>query len=186
MASIFIYSKLGRDVLEKLPALKLIATRSTGYDHIDTGYCAEHGITVSNVPTYGENTVAEHVFALLLAISHRLPEAITRARSGHFTPEGLEGFDLQGKTLGVIGTGNIGIHVIRIARGFGMKVLGFDVKPQAAARGRIRLYLRAPGRAAGRFRRRHFARAGAAADRASDRRGGHRAHEELPWMPITS
>ena len=63
---------------------------------------------MSNVPTYGENTVAEHVFALLLAISHRLREAIARARSGHFTPEGLEGFDLQGKTLGVIGTGNIG------------------------------------------------------------------------------
>ncbi len=130
VVSTFIYSKLGRDVLEKLPVLKLIATRSTGYDHIDIGYCAARDITVSNVPTYGENTVAEHVFALLLAISHRLPEAIARARSGHFTPEGLEGFDLEGKTLGVIGTGNIGIHVVRIARGFGMKVLAFDVKPQ--------------------------------------------------------
>jgi D-lactate dehydrogenase len=130
IVSTFIYSKLGRDVLEKLPALRLIATRSTGYDHIDTAYCATHGITVSNVPTYGENTVAEHVFALLLAISHRLREAMERARSGHFTPEGLEGFDLQGKTIGVVGTGNIGIHVIRIARGFGMKVLAFDVKPQ--------------------------------------------------------
>jgi len=131
VVSTFIYSKLGRDVLEKLPALKMIATRSTGYDHIDTGYCAEHGITVSNVPTYGENTVAEHVFALLLSISHRMREAVERARSGRFTPEGLEGFDLQGKTLGVIGTGNIGVHVIRIARGFGMKVLAFDVRPQA-------------------------------------------------------
>lgn len=126
----FIYSKLGSDVLEKLPKLHLIATRSTGYNHIDTRYCAERSITVSNVPTYGENTVAEHVFALLLAISHRLPEAIARARSGRFTPEGLEGFDLQGKTLGVIGTGNIGAHVIRIARGFGMKVVAFDVKPK--------------------------------------------------------
>jgi D-lactate dehydrogenase len=130
VVSTFIYSKLGRDVLEKLPALELIATRSTGYDHIDTRYCAEHGVTVSNVPTYGENTVADHVFALLLAISHRLPEAIARARSGSFSPEGLEGFDLQGKTIGVIGTGNIGRHVIRIARGFGMKVLAFDVRPQ--------------------------------------------------------
>ena len=130
IVSTFIYSKLGRDVLEKLPALKLIATRSTGYDHIDAGYCAAHGIAVSNVPTYGENTVAEHVFALLLAISHRLRDAIERARSGHFTPDGLEGFDLQGKTIGVVGTGNIGRHVIRIARGFGMKVLAFDVKPQ--------------------------------------------------------
>jgi len=130
IVSTFIYSKLGRDVLEKLPALKLIATRSTGYDHVDTRSCAERGIVVSNVPSYGENTVAEHVFALLLAISHRLREAMERARSGRFTPEGLEGFDLQGKTLGVIGTGNIGRHVIRIAHGFAMQVLAFDVKPQ--------------------------------------------------------
>ncbi|MEJ2436382.1 MAG: hydroxyacid dehydrogenase, partial [Pseudolabrys sp.] len=71
IVSIFIYSTLGRDVLSKLPALKMIATRSTGYDHIDIEYCAGHGVTVSNVPTYGENTVAEHVFALLLSISHR-------------------------------------------------------------------------------------------------------------------
>jgi D-lactate dehydrogenase len=131
IVSSFIYSQLGRDVLEKVPSLKFIATRSTGYDHIDTRYCAGRGILVSNVPSYGENTVAEHVFALLLAISHRLPESIERARSGHFTPEGLEGFDLQGKTIGVIGTGNIGYHVIRIARGFGMRVLAFDVKPQS-------------------------------------------------------
>jgi len=129
IVSTFIYSKLGRDVLEKLPRLKLIATRSTGYDHIDTRFCAERGIMVCNVPTYGENTVAEHVFALLLAISHRLREAIERARSGRFTPEGLEGFDLEGKTLGVIGTGNIGRHVIRIARGFAMRVLAYDIKP---------------------------------------------------------
>jgi D-lactate dehydrogenase len=78
----------------------------------------------------GENTVAEHVFALLLTISHRLREAMERARSGRFTPEGLEGFDLQGNTIGVIGTGNIGRHVIRIARGFAMRVLAYDVKPQ--------------------------------------------------------
>jgi D-lactate dehydrogenase len=130
VVSTFIYSKLGRDALEKLPALELVATRSTGYDHIDIGYCAAHGVTVSNVPSYGENTVAEHVFALLLGISHRMREAVARARSGHFTPDGLEGFDLQGKTMGVVGTGSIGAHVIRIARGFAMKVLAFDVKPQ--------------------------------------------------------
>lgn len=127
--STFIYGRLDRAVLEKLPALKLIATRSTGYDHIDLASCAERGVTVCNVPSYGENTVAEHVFALLLAISHRLREAIERARSGRFSPEGLEGFDLQGKTLGVIGVGAIGRHVIRIARGFGMSVLAFDAAP---------------------------------------------------------
>lgn len=129
IVSVFVYSALNEEVFRKLPALKLVATRSTGYDHIDAAYCAAHSILLCNVPTYGENTVAEHVFALLLAISHRLPEAIGRARSGHFSPEGLQGFDLQGKTLGVIGTGNIGRHVIRIAKGFDMDVLAFDVHP---------------------------------------------------------
>ena len=129
IVSTFIYSKLDRDILEMLPALKLIATRSTGFDHIDTEYCAERGIAVANVPSYGENTVAEHVFALLLAISHRIPEAIERAQRGPFSPEGLQGFDLAGKTLGVIGTGRIGQHVIRIASGFEMQVLAHDVAP---------------------------------------------------------
>lgn len=133
IVSVFIYSRLDRVALEQLPQLKLIATRSTGYDHIDTAWCAEHGITVCNVPIYGENTVAEHVFALLLAISHRLREAMERARSGRFSPQGLEGFDLQGKTLGVIGTGSIGRHVIRIARGFDMEVVACDVKPDETA-----------------------------------------------------
>jgi D-lactate dehydrogenase len=127
--STFIYSTLGQAVLERLPALKLIATRSTGYDHIDMAYCAARGVTVCNVPTYGENTVAEHVFALLLALSHRLIEAVERARSGPFSPEGLRGFDLEGKTLGVVGTGNIGRCVIRIAKGFGMRVIAFDALP---------------------------------------------------------
>ena len=132
IVSTFIYSRLDRDVLAQLPRLRLIATRSTGYDHIDMAWCREHGVRVANVPTYGENTVAEHVFALLLTISHRLREAMERARSGRFSPEGLEGFDLQGKTIGVIGTGNIGRHVIRIARGFGMDVIAFDIKPDEA------------------------------------------------------
>lgn len=132
IVSTFIYSRLDRDVLERLPALKAIATRSTGFDHIDTAYCDERGITVSNVPSYGENTVAEHVFALLLAISHRLPEAIDRAQRGHFSPEGLQGFDLAGKTLGIIGTGAIGRHVVRIAKGFGMEIVAYDVMPDDA------------------------------------------------------
>jgi D-lactate dehydrogenase len=127
--STFIYSALGPDVLGRLPALRMIATRSTGYDHVDLTYCKERGILVCNVPTYGENTVAEHVFALLLAISHRLLDAVEKAHRGPFSPEGLQGFDLQGKTLGVIGTGGIGRHVIRIAKGFGMEVVAFDVKP---------------------------------------------------------
>ena len=124
--STFIYSELSRKVLEQLPELRMIATRSTGYDHIDTDFCAARGITVCNVPHYGENTVAEHVFALLLALSHRLPEAIERAKAGPFSPQGLQGFDLAGKTIGVIGAGSIGRHVIRIAKGFAMEVLASD------------------------------------------------------------
>lgn len=125
----FVYSQLDAGVLGKLPKLRLVATRSTGYDHIDVQYCRAHGILVCNVPTYGENTVAEHVFALLLAISHRLREAVDRARNGEFSPVGLEGFDLAGKTLGILGVGNIGRHVVRIARGFDMRVIAFDVSP---------------------------------------------------------
>jgi D-lactate dehydrogenase len=127
--STFIFSSLDKAVLEKLPALRMIATRSTGFDHIDLSYCDAHDITVANVPTYGENTVAEHVFALLLTISHRILDAVERARRGPFSPRGLEGFDLKGRTLGVIGTGNIGSHVIRIARGFEMDVLAYDIAP---------------------------------------------------------
>ncbi len=132
IVSTFVYSELDRSVLEQLPSLKFIATRSTGFDHIDTLYCAAHGITVSNVPSYGEKTVAEHVFALLLAISHRLPEAMKRVQEGNFSPKGLQGFDLAGKTLGVVGTGSIGRQVIRIASGFSMKVAAFDVNPDPA------------------------------------------------------
>lgn len=130
--STFIYSSLQRDVLEKLPGLKLIATRSTGFDHIDLVYCAKRGIKVANVPVYGENTVAEHVFALLLAVSHHLVEAVDRTRRGDFSQAGLCGFDLQGKTMGIIGTGSIGCHVARIAKGFGMDVVAHDIRPAEA------------------------------------------------------
>ncbi len=131
--STFIYSRLNRSVLEQLPHLRLIATRSTGFDHIDLDYCEQHDVAVCNVPTYGDNTVAEHVFALLLTLSHKMDQAIDRTRKGDFSPRGLQGFDLEGKTFGVIGTGSIGRHVIRIARGFGMEVIAYDVKPDSEA-----------------------------------------------------
>ena len=127
--STFIHSDLGAETLGKLPALELTATRSTGYDHIDLDYCAERNTAVCNVPSYGDNTVAEHVFALLLALRRKIPEAVDRTRKGDFTMQGLRGHDLRGSTLGVIGTGSIGRHVVRIAKGFGMEVLAFDLKP---------------------------------------------------------
>ncbi len=127
--SVFIHSRIDRTMIEQLPQLRLIATRSTGTDHIDLDACRQHGITVCNVPAYGENTVAEHVFALLLAISHRIVEGVARTRAGGFDCEDLQGFDLSGRTLGVVGTGRIGRHVIRIAQGFGMPVLAYDPLP---------------------------------------------------------
>lgn len=130
--SAFIYSELDAPLLERLPALRVIATRSTGVDHIGLDYCRAHGVAVCNVPSYGERTVAEHVFALLLAISHRMIDAADRTRRGDFSLKGLQGFDLAGKTLGVIGTGAIGRAVIEIAKGFRMQVVAFDRATDAA------------------------------------------------------
>jgi len=126
--SVFIYSKVSKEILEKLPSLKFVATQSTGFDHIDVEACKSRGISVSNVPHYGENTVAEHTFALILALSRNVHKSYVRTLQGNFSIDGLMGFDLQGKTLGVIGTGHIGLHVIRIAKGFGMHVIAYDVK----------------------------------------------------------
>lgn len=128
--SAFIYSDFSGEVLEKFDDLKFIVTRSTGFDHIDMDHCRDNGIAVANVPAYGKNTVAEHAFALILAISHRIVDAVDRTRRGDFSQEGLQGFDLRGRTIGVIGTGDIGAHTARIARGFEMTVLAFDVNPR--------------------------------------------------------
>lgn len=124
--SIFIYSNITKDLIDKLPSLKFITTRSMGYDHIDIDYCKQKGISVAYVPTYGSHTVAEHTFALILAISRKIVPSVERARRGEFGNEDLEGFDLFGKTIGLIGTGHIGKNVAEIALCFGMKVLAFS------------------------------------------------------------
>ncbi len=121
--SIFIYSRLTQEVLSQLPKLKLIATRSTGFDHIDLGYCRNKGITVCNVPTYGVDTIAEHTFALVLALSRKLIPSIEHTRRGDFSLEGLRGINLAGKTLGIVGLGHIGIRVMELAKAFKMNVL---------------------------------------------------------------
>jgi D-lactate dehydrogenase len=129
----FINSRLGAGVLLLLPHLRLVATRSTGYDHIDLDYCRAHGITVCNVPGYGDHTVAEHAFALLLAIARHIVDSVERTRRGNFAQSGLRGFELFEKTLGVIGTGRIGRRVIGIARGFAMEVIACDVRRDESA-----------------------------------------------------
>jgi D-lactate dehydrogenase len=125
--AVFVHSEINKDVLNKLPKVKFITTMSTGYDHIDLEECKKRGIIVCNVPTYGENTVAEHTFSLILALSRKIVDCVNRTKRGSFVLDGLRGFDIKDKTIGVIGGGNIGKHVIRIAKGFEMKVLVFDL-----------------------------------------------------------
>lgn len=129
--SIFVASSFTKDHINALPALRCIATRSTGVDHIDMAAAQARGIAVVNVPSYGARTVAEFTFALLLSLSRRLPEAVNQVRQeGSFDTGPLEGFDLYGRTIGVIGTGAIGRNVVSIAQGFGMQVLMFDKFPK--------------------------------------------------------
>ena len=129
IVSIFIYSKLTGDLLSKLDRVRLVATRSTGFDHIDVEECKKRGIVVCYVPTYSENTVAEHTFALILSLSRLIHDSYERTRQGDFTCQGIQGFDLSGKILGVLGTGRIGSRVIGIAKGFDMEVLAYDKYP---------------------------------------------------------
>jgi D-lactate dehydrogenase len=128
--SVFVGSRVDRPLLEACPDLRLVATRSTGYDHVDLAACTARGVAVTNVPTYGENTVAEHTFALILALSRNVHKAWVRTQRGDFSIQGLQGFDLRGRTIGLIGVGHIGLHVAKIARGFGMRVLAADPRPQ--------------------------------------------------------
>jgi D-lactate dehydrogenase len=125
----FIYSDISSKIISKAKKLKLISTRSTGFNHIDLTAAKKRKISVANVPYYGENTVAEHTFALILALSRNLHKAYVRTIRNDFSLGGLQGFDLREKTLGVIGAGSIGVHVIKMAKGFGMKVIATDAKP---------------------------------------------------------
>ena len=129
--STFISSQLLAETLKQLENLKFIATRSTGFDHIDLDYCKEKEILVSNVPAYGSHTVAEYTFALLLCLIRKVYNSYQRIReSGSFSLEGLRGEELFGKTIGIIGTGRIGVEVIKIAKGFSMNVIAYDKYPK--------------------------------------------------------
>lgn len=134
--SVFVNSKVDSALLDRFPQVKLIAARSTGYDHIDLPEVIRRGGVTSIVPTYGEHTVAEFAMALLLTLSRRIYDAYKRIEmTGSFSQDGLRGFDLRGRTIGVVGTGHIGLHLIKMAKGFDMNVLAFDVyqKPDQAA-----------------------------------------------------
>lgn len=131
IVSVFVGSKIDHAVLATLPNLKLVTTRSTGFDHIDLPMAQSMNIATGYVPGYGDNTVAEFAFGLILALSRKIYESVDRLReTGVYSYVGLRGFDLQGKTLGVMGTGRIGQHVVRIAKGFGMNVIAYDAFPK--------------------------------------------------------
>ncbi len=121
--SVFIGSQISADAIRSLPKLKAIVTRSTGTDHIDQEYCQQNNIVVLNVPHYGVNSVAEHTFALILALSRNIIQSVEATKKGLFSTRGLTGFDLNRKTLGIIGLGNIGTKVAKIAKAFGMNIL---------------------------------------------------------------
>jgi len=128
--SVFVGSNIDKEVINVFPNLKLIATRSTGFDHIDLKAAKEKNIPIAYVPGYGDNTVAEFAFGLILNLSRKIYTGFDQIReTGSFSLEGLRGFDLNNKTIGIIGTGRIGRYMVKIAKGFGMKVIAFDVKP---------------------------------------------------------
>ena len=129
--SVLVNHPVLKEILEKMPNLKLIATRSTGFDHIDAAAAKEKGVEIVYVPSYGENTIAEFAFALLLALSRKIPEAREQVtQTGSFDQSKLGGFDLKGKTIGIIGVGHIGTHAIKMAKGFDMKVVAYDPFPK--------------------------------------------------------
>ncbi len=128
---VFVHSKISKKVIEGLQSLKMIITRSVGYDHIDLQVAQERDIVVANVPDYGSYVISEFVFALLLSGLRHVGEGDERVEKREdFTFTGLRGVALKGKTLGVIGTGKIGRNVARIASlGFLMNVLAYDAYP---------------------------------------------------------
>ncbi len=129
--AVFVESPLTSKIIEQLPHLKMIATMSTGFDHIDLAAAKKQNIPVCNVPTYGENTVAEHTMALILGLTRKLFPSVKRVKEGLYDFHGLRGVDLKNKTLGVVGTGHIGAHVIKMAKGFEMNIVAYDAFPNS-------------------------------------------------------
>ena len=127
---VFVHDELDADCLKRLASggVKLVALRCAGFNNVDLRTAKELGITVVRVPAYSPYAVAEHAVGLIMALNRKLPRAYNRVREGNFALGGLLGFDLHGKTVGVVGTGKIGALVARILHGFGCQLLAFDVQ----------------------------------------------------------
>ncbi len=128
---VFVNDTLTRPVIEVLSArgIRIIALRCAGYNNVDLEAAKEFGMEVCRVPAYSPEAVAEHTMALILTLNRKTHKAYNRVREQNFALSGLVGFNLHEKTVGVIGTGKIGKAFIRIAQGFGMKVLAYDTRP---------------------------------------------------------
>lgn len=134
VVSAFVNDRLDASVLHALAegGTRLIALRCAGFNHVDLAAAAVAGIRIVRVPAYSPYAVAEHTVALILALNRQLPRAVTRVRDGNFALDGLVGFDLHGKTVGVVGTGKIGEVVVGLLIGFGCRVLAYDPYPSPA------------------------------------------------------
>jgi D-lactate dehydrogenase len=133
---VFVNDQVNAAVIERLHSLgvRLIALRCAGYNNVDLAAATKHDITVVRVPAYSPYAVAEHTIALMLALNRKLHRAYNRVREGNFALDGLVGFDMHGKTVGIIGTGKIGTVVAQILTGFGCPTLAFDPFPNATCR----------------------------------------------------
>ncbi|HID23547.1 MAG TPA: 2-hydroxyacid dehydrogenase, partial [Planctomycetaceae bacterium] len=127
---VFVNDQLDRPVLQRLAeqGVRLVALRCAGFNNVDLGAARQIGITVVRVPAYSPHAVAEHTVALILALNRKIHRAFARVREGNFALDGLMGFDLFEKTVGIVGTGQIGAVVARIMKGFGCRLLGYDVR----------------------------------------------------------
>ena len=132
---IFVNDRADAEVIAALAAggTKLLALRSAGFNHVDLAAAEQHGITVVRVPAYSPYAVAEHTVALMLTLNRKTHRAYARVREGNFELDGLIGFDIHGLTVGVVGTGKIGLEVARIMTGFGCRLLGYDPYPTPQA-----------------------------------------------------
>jgi len=128
---VFVNDQLNAEVLELLASggTRLIALRCAGFNNVDLAAAERLGLTVARVPAYSPHAVAEHALALILGLNRRTHRAYNRVREGNFALDGLLGFDIHGKTVGVVGTGRIGACVVRILAGFGCRVLAHDPYP---------------------------------------------------------
>ena len=125
----FVNDKINEGVIQQLAKMgvKLLALRCAGYNNVNLAAAKEHGLTIVRVPAYSPHAVAEHAVALILTLNRKIHKSYNRVREGNFSLERLTGFDLFEKTVGVVGTGRIGETFCRIMRGFGCKVIAYDI-----------------------------------------------------------